>query len=1034
MSPDGLSRRELLHRSGWIAAGLTVAGATTAAAAQAEQTEQAEQPEGAGGQVVLREGTNMSAALSPDGERIAIDLVTGIWVLPATGGRATRLTDDLQDATLPAWSPDNTRIAFQSYRDGNFHLYLIDAAGGAPRKLTSGSHDHREPAFSPDGTRLAFSSDRDGSYGIWLLDLATGAITAVTATPDEEAAPKWSPDGQRLVFAVNDTAIDAVTLATGERKRLVTAQGIDKLYGPAFGPDGHTPSYTRLRGPDAHLMLGERQLTHDEDVFGFAVNWTGGDALYVADGRIRRRSGTVTKDIPLEARVSVARRDYRHRVRDLDSPAPRPVRGIASPVVSPDGSWIAYRALNAIYIAPSGGGAPKRLIGDQFFNSDPDFSPDGKSLVYASDRLGTADLWLRDLTSGKDTVLTSLPGAQTMPRFSPDGGKVAYVDQDGALWTLEVATGKVQQVTPALFMPGRPSWSPDGTVIALAAVQPFARRYREGTSQILTVDLRSGRLTYAEPMPFTSLATRGDDGPLWSPDGRHLAFVVASTAWVAPVDAAGTMIGAPRQVTHEVTDSLAWQGSGSLLYLSNGRLRVAGIDGGRVRTVRLTSTWRRPSPPDRSIIRVGAVWDGEAERLRDDVDIVIEGGRIAEIRPHRGGHTVDAGGLVAMPGLVDSHVHWHLRGRAWGDRQGRLWLAYGVTTTRSPGDPVYQMVETREALESGNRVGPRFLATGEAVDGSRIYYNFMRPTLSPRQLDLEMSRAVTLEYDLIKTYVRMPVEYQQRVVRAAHSAGIPLSSHYLYPAANVGMDGMEHTGATNRLGYSHTVSRTGRAYQDAVTLLVRSGMSLTPTLFNSKFLYGEDKSLFTDERTRALFPKWEYERLASDIEAIGTPGAPTAKALAANVDMALRVHRGGGLVITGTDAPLDNVAISLHQNLRAMVKYGFTAREALITATGNPARWLGLENRIGVLKPGAYADLVLVDGNPLADIRAAAAVRRTIVGGVQHTVDDLVAPFRDQARVHGHQAGNEVLPALPSAQRQHWWHEPEWATHICGDH
>jgi Tol biopolymer transport system component len=1023
MSPQGLSRRELLLRSGYVAAGLTVAGA-----AEAGAVDTLAEPG-----VQLREGTNMSAALSPDGRRIVTDLVTGVWVLPASGGRARRLTDDLQDATLPVWAPDSKRIAFQSYRDGNFHIYVIDADGGTPRQLTSGRFDHREPAFAPEGRRLAFASDRDGSYGIWLLDLASGALTAVTSTPDEEAAPRWSADGNRLVFTVNDVAIDAVTVATGQRERLVSVTGTDRVYGPAFGPDGQ-PSYMWLRGADADLMLGSQQVTRGEDVFGFAASWSGRDVLYVADGRIRRRSGDIVKDIPLEASVSVARRDYRHRVRDLDSPGPLPVRGIASPVVSRDGRQIAFRALNSVFIVPSSGGSPRRVIDDQYFASDPDFSPDGKTLLYSSDRLGTADLWVRDLASGKDTVLTSLPGAQTAPRWSPDGRKVAYTDHDGALWTLEVASGNVQQLTPALFMPGRPSWSPDGNVIALAAVKPFSKRYREGTSQILTVDLRTAELRYAEPMPFRSLATRGDDGPLWSPDGKYLAFVVESVAWIAPVDASGRLIGDPRQVTDEVTDSLAWQGSDALVYLSKGRLRVQGIKGGSARTIRLNFTWRRPRPPERSIIHAGAIWDGESERLRNDVDIVIESGRIAEIRPHRNGSDVtDARGLVAMPGLIDAHIHWHLRGRQWGDRQGRLWLAYGITTTRSPGDPVYQMLETREALESGNRVGPRFLGTGEAIDGSRVYYNFMRPTLSRRQLDLELARAVELDYDMIKTYVRLPVEYQQAVIRAAHGAGLPLSSHYLYPAANIGMDGMEHTGATNRLGYSHTVSRTGHAYQDAVTLFTRSGMSLTPTLFNSKALYADDKSLVEDERTKVLFPQWEYERFVTDANNAGTPaGAAMRRVLAANVDMVLRVHRGGGLVISGTDAPLDNVAVSLHQNLRALVTFGFTPREALITATRNPAKWLGLENRLGVLKPGAFADLALVDGNPLADIRAAAAVRRTVVGGVQRTVDDLLAPFR--SRPVTKVAVNQVLAAKPSAESRHWWHEPEWATHVCGDH
>ena len=91
--------------------------------------------------------------------------------------------------------------------------------------------------------------------------------------------------------------------------------------------------------------------------------------------------------------------------------------------------------------------------------------------------------------------------------------------------------------------------------------------------------------------------------------------------------------------------------------------------------------------------------------------------------------------------------------------------------------------------------------------------------------------------------------------------------------------------------------------------------------------------------------------------------------------MVLRIHRGGGFVISGTDTPLDNIAISLHANLRSMVAGGFTPYEALTTATRNPAKWLNLEDRIGVIKPGAQADLSFVDGDPLADIRVAAGGR-----------------------------------------------------------
>ncbi|QQQ74247.1 PD40 domain-containing protein [Saccharothrix sp. 6-C] len=1026
-----LSRRAVLAGSGRIAAAL---GATGALAAVAPPGARADDDPGGSAEAgaVLREGTNISVAPSPDGRWLAMDLVTAIWVLPARGGTARRLTTDLQDATLPSWSPDGRSIAFQSYRDGNFHLHVVDVGGGEPRQLTRGRFDHREPAFSPDGKRIAFTSDRGGSYGVWLLDVASGDVTALAGPPGEAAAPRWSADGERIVFTVDENAVDVVTVPTAERVRVATAPAGGRVHGAAFGPDDRTPSYTLVRGARADLVLGDRQVTTGEDVFGFAATWTGDSALYTADGRIRRRelAGAV-REIPFQAVVPVARRSPRRPAREAEG---GPVRGIASPVVSRDGRQVAFRALNAVHVVPITGGRPRRLTDGAFFDSDPDFAPDGRSIVYSSDRQGVPALRLRDLVTGDDTALGgAVAGAQTLPRFSPDGKRVAYVDQDGAVWVLDIAAGSHRQVTPTLFQPGRPTWSADGTVLALAAVKPFSRRFREGTSQILTVRLSDGELRYTEPMPFRSIATRGDDGPVWSPDGRHLAFVVESVAWVVAVDAEGRFLGDPRQVTREVTDSPVWCGPDALVHLRDGVLRRVRLDGGPSRTIRLDFSWRRPAPPHRGIIHAGAVWDGESGGLRHDVDIVVEHGRVQEVRPHRaaaGERVVDARDLVAMPGLVDAHNHWHLRGRQWGARQGRLWLAYGITTVRSPGDPVYQMLETKEALEAGALVGPRFFGTGEAIDGSRVYYNFMRPTLSREQLDLELKRAFELDYDLVKTYVRLPVELQREAVRAAHRVGVPLSSHYLYPAAAIGMDGMEHVGATNRLGYSHTVSRTGRAYQDVVELFARSGMSVTPTLFHSRALYAEDKSLVTDERTRVLFPPWEYDRYAADAEVAGKPESPWSRDILAGwVDMVLRVHREGGLVICGTDAPLDTVATSTHQNLRAMVAFGFTPVEALTTATRNPAAWLGLSGRVGTLRPGAHADIALVAGNPLADIRAAAAVRQVVVGGTTHRVDDLLAPFRTpppvppgRPRSHDHDVAHDP---------GHWWHEPEWATRAC---
>jgi Tol biopolymer transport system component len=999
-----LSRRELLTRTGQAAAVATAASTLTTGTAQAS----------AAG-VRLTQGTNISVARSRDGKWLAIDLVTAIWVLPSGGGTARKLTGELQDASLPSFGPGD-QIAFQSYRDGNYHLYVIGFDGRGLRQLTEGKYDHREPAFSPDGTKIAFVSDRAGSYGVHVLDVASGAITQLTGVPDEAATPQWSADGKRIIFTVGNTAVDVVSL-DGKRERLVTAPAGMQLFGAAFGP-GDQPSYTQMRPGQADLMLGATAVVTGQDVFGFAPIWDRDSVLYTADGRIRRRANGSTEDIPFEAFVPVRTSRRQHRTRNLTG---GPVKGIASPVVSPDGTKIAFRALNAIYLLSNG--KTTKLTDGKYFDSDPDFSPDGTKLVYASDRTGVAQLRVRDLNTGEDEVFAPAPHPQTAPRFAPDGTRVAYLDQDGQLWIAD-QQGR-RQVTPTLFQPGRPTWSKDGNTVALAAVKPFSRRFREGTSQVLSVDLVSGELKYTEPMPFRSIATRGDDGPVWSPDGRHIAFVVESVAWVVPVDAKGAFTGAPRQVTREVTDSLAWHGNDSLVYLNNGRLRRSTLDG-KVSTIRHDLTWRRPKAPERKVIHVGAYWDGEAHELKQNVDIVVENGAIKEIRPHRGRADVDASTLTAIPGLIDAHNHWHLRGRQWGARQGLVWLAYGITTVRSPGDPVYQMIETREALAAGALVGPRFYATGEAVDGSRVYYNFMRPTLSRAQLDLELRRAHELGYDMIKTYVRLPVDLQRAAVQLSK---VPLSSHYLYPAANIGMDGMEHVGATNRLGYSHTITRQGRAYQDVVELFVRSGMSMTPTLFQSRALYDNDKSLVTDERTRVLYPPWEYERYLADANNQGTPAGTASRAVLRGwVEFALKVHRGGGLVICGTDAPLDSPATATHMNLRAMVEYGFTPREALITATRNPAKWLGLP--LGAIKPGVPADIAFVDGNPLADIKAAANVKLVMLGGQVHDIPDLLAPYQNQVL----SAAGAELPALASAENRHWWHEPEWAERVCCEH
>src|SRR5437868_2709615 len=109
--------------------------------------------------LTLHEGTNMAAALSPDGRTIAIDLLGTLWTVPAQGGAAHPITDIFLDARQPSWSPDGRRVAFQAYRDSTWQIWIVNADGTELKPVTSGPFDDREPAWAPDGGRLAFSSD-----------------------------------------------------------------------------------------------------------------------------------------------------------------------------------------------------------------------------------------------------------------------------------------------------------------------------------------------------------------------------------------------------------------------------------------------------------------------------------------------------------------------------------------------------------------------------------------------------------------------------------------------------------------------------------------------------------------------------------------------------------------------------------------------------------------------------------------------------------------------------------------------------------
>jgi Tol biopolymer transport system component/imidazolonepropionase-like amidohydrolase len=948
--------------------------------------------------VTVSEGTSMSVAVSPDGRTLAIDLQGSIWTLPALGGTAKRITDVFNDARQPVWSPDGKWIVFFGYRDGGYDLWAIAPDGSNQHKLTAGPFDDREPSWSHDGTRIAFASDRGSplgsSYNIWVLDGASGEVRRLTNNPAENRMPSWSPDDKEIAFSSTregGKSVWAVRLADGEERKVETASGV--VDAPSWGPGGQIVYHSAATGT-SRLETAGKPLTSDENAFDFRVSWASPtEFFYVSDGKIRKRSLTddSAQTVEFKATLPVTPAHYTRRKRDFDSTVPRQALGIVRPVLSPDGKKVAFAAVGDIYVMPIGA-KPENITRDRYLDTDPAWSPDGRELVYSSDRGGDLlQLWIHNFQSGQDRQLTHLTTQPMGATWSPDGTRIAFFDVDGmwraaSLSVVDVATGKVIKIHNSLFGPGIPTWSPDGKRVAIAMVAPYSKSFREGTNQILTVAATGGDDRWFVPVPNLSIDSRGGCGPVWSPDGHKMAAIYEGQLAVWPVSRSGEPLGPPRHLTTEIAHAPSWSGdSKHILYQSMDKLKMMDVESGEVREIPLDLKYTPAIPRGRVVVHAGRLVDGKNPSARSDVDIVIDGNRIVSVGPHSanlhaGARLVDASNLTAMPGLIEYHSHLQ---KDFGEAEDRAWLAFGITTARSPGNTPYEGVEDREANDAGVRPGPRIFTAGYLMEWRRVYYKMGVAISSPAQFEMELERSEVLQHDLIKSYVRLPDLQQKRMVEFAHGIGVPVATHEIYPAAFVGVDSTEHTAATSRRGYSPKAATLSRTYDDVIQIFGKSGRYLCPTLFGGgglEKLFTEEPAFRTDPRLK-LYPAWLQKQTLATADRNRLGGATAA----GSYKMVMDVMKAGGKIVAGTDSPS---AFNLHGELMSYVLAGMTPYQALQTATVNSAEALNLD--AGSIEPGKLADIAIVEGNPLDDIANAHKVKLVIANGLIYREDDLL--------------------------------------------
>lgn len=459
-------------------------------------------------------------AISPDGESIVFSYRGDLWRVDADGGKALALTRHAAHDTQPVWSRDGGRLAFASDRYGNFDIFAMPAGGGVATRLTFHSATDLPSAFTPDDSAVVFSSSRlDGVTSVqyptgaqpelYAVSLAGGMPRQLLSTPAIHAIHDRA--GKRLVYSdlkgyeddwrKHDDSSFArdlwmLDVDSGEHRRLTEFGHDDRQ--PVWSADEQALYFLSERSGSFNVWRMElsdpehpRQITHHEKHPVRFLSVSRQDRLcYAFDGSLYTRAPgeNESRRLTIDAPADLIANDLQH----IDV-----AQEISEFEISPDGKEMVFVARGELFVTSTDHAVTRRITETPEQERSVSFAPDGRSLLYASERNGSWNLYRSSLGDPDEpnffnaTLIEEQPvleiEAETFqPRYSPDGKEVAYLQERTELRVLNLESGETRRIVPPelnySYIDGDQwyQWSPDGSQFLVSFLSPTRWSYEIG--------------------------------------------------------------------------------------------------------------------------------------------------------------------------------------------------------------------------------------------------------------------------------------------------------------------------------------------------------------------------------------------------------------------------------------------------------------------------------------------------------------------------------------------------------------------------